>query len=82
MIFIFLKFFWGVLHQAVRAVSKNRPKYPMLEIPFVKNVFLEISKRKKKKRGLLGQKLIYDLDLDLRSFFKKRDLDLRSIFCR
>jgi hypothetical protein len=33
---IFLKkFFWGVLHQAVRAVSKNRPKYPMLDIPFV-----------------------------------------------
>jgi hypothetical protein len=23
-----------VLHQAVRAVSKNRPKYPMLDIPF------------------------------------------------
>jgi hypothetical protein len=42
------------------------------------------------KRGLLGQKLIYDLDLDLRSFFKNvilildqfsdDDLDLRSIF--
>jgi hypothetical protein len=31
----FLKnFFWGVLHQAVRAVSKNRPKYPKLDIPF------------------------------------------------
>jgi hypothetical protein len=23
-----------VLHQAVRAVSKNRPKYPKLDIPF------------------------------------------------
>jgi hypothetical protein len=34
----FLKiFFFGVLHQAVRAVSKNRPKYPMLDIPFKKN---------------------------------------------
>jgi hypothetical protein len=27
----------GVLHQAVRAVSKNRPKYPMLDIPFNTN---------------------------------------------
>jgi hypothetical protein len=38
MVFIFLNFFeeicFGVLHQAVRAVSKNRPKYPMLDIPF------------------------------------------------
>jgi hypothetical protein len=25
----------GMLHQAVRAVSKNRPKYPRLDIPFV-----------------------------------------------
>jgi hypothetical protein len=36
------------------------------------------------KRGLLGQKLIFDLDLDLdlRSYFLKRDLDLdlKSIF--
>jgi hypothetical protein len=24
----------GGLHQAVQAVSKNRPKYPMLDIPF------------------------------------------------
>jgi hypothetical protein len=24
----------NLLHQAVRAVSKNRPKYPMLDIPF------------------------------------------------
>jgi hypothetical protein len=24
----------GVLHQAVRAVLKNRPKYPKLDIPF------------------------------------------------
>jgi hypothetical protein len=29
-------FFFGVLHQAVRAVSKNRPKYPMLDIPFTR----------------------------------------------
>jgi hypothetical protein len=30
----FLKnFYFGVLHQAVRVVSKNRPKYPMLDIP-------------------------------------------------
>jgi hypothetical protein len=39
MIFIFLnffeEFFFGVLYQAVRAVSKNRPKYPMLDIPFI-----------------------------------------------
>jgi hypothetical protein len=38
MIFIFLNFFWRfffvVLYQAVRAVSKNVPKYPMLDIPF------------------------------------------------
>jgi hypothetical protein len=27
--FVLKKFFFGVLHQAVRAVSKNRPKYPM-----------------------------------------------------
>jgi hypothetical protein len=26
-----------VLYQAVRAVSKNRPKYPMLDIPFKKH---------------------------------------------
>jgi hypothetical protein len=25
---------FGVLHQAVRAVSKERPKPPMLDIPF------------------------------------------------
>jgi hypothetical protein len=29
-----------VLHQAVRAVSKNRPKYPMLDIPFKKKLIL------------------------------------------
>jgi hypothetical protein len=38
MIFIFYIFFrrkfFGVLHQAVRAVSKTRPKYPILDIPF------------------------------------------------
>jgi hypothetical protein len=32
------KFFFGVLYQAVRAVSKNRPKYPMLDIPFDPNL--------------------------------------------
>jgi hypothetical protein len=36
--FYFLEFFlknflFGVLYQAVRAVSKNQPKYPMLDIP-------------------------------------------------
>jgi hypothetical protein len=30
----------GVLHQAVRAVSENRPKYPMLDIPFKINIFM------------------------------------------
>jgi hypothetical protein len=45
MIFIFLKnFFLGVLLQAVRAVSKNRPKYPMLDIPFEKKKLTSASK--------------------------------------
>jgi hypothetical protein len=30
----FEEFFLGVLDQAVLAVSKNRPKHPMLDIPF------------------------------------------------
>jgi hypothetical protein len=33
--------FFGVLHQAVRAVSENRPKYPTLDIPF-KNQIIQI----------------------------------------
>jgi hypothetical protein len=32
--FLLKNFFLGVLYQAVRAVLTNRPKYPMLDIPF------------------------------------------------
>jgi hypothetical protein len=32
-------FLFGVLHQAVWAVSKKRPKPPMLDIPLYENVF-------------------------------------------
>jgi hypothetical protein len=38
-----------VLHQAVRAVSKNRPKYPMLDIPFKKKI------KKNKKKHLISK---------------------------
>jgi hypothetical protein len=42
----FLKnFFGGVLHQAVRAVSKNRPKYPKLDIPFHSNSLYVVEKK-------------------------------------
>jgi hypothetical protein len=34
--FILKNFYFGVLQQAVRAVSKNRPKYPLLDIPIAR----------------------------------------------
>jgi hypothetical protein len=40
----FEEFFFGLLHQAVQAVSKNRPKYLMLDIPFNFFKFLGIKK--------------------------------------
>jgi hypothetical protein len=47
MIFIFFEFFmnfilFGVLHQAVRAVLKKRPKPPMLDTPFNFNITIFI----------------------------------------
>jgi hypothetical protein len=34
--FLFFRIFFGVLYQAVRTVSKKRPKSPKLDIPFIK----------------------------------------------